>query len=69
MWVFLCEGSSAVGFHRYFFLGELSNIVKHEMAKNRLLNDELMALKNATNMIHQIQTEASEHQARVDTIT
>lgn len=51
------------------FSGELSNIVKHEMAKNKLLNDELMALKNATNMIQQIQTEASEHQARVDIIT
>lgn len=42
--------------------GELSDIVRREMEKNQILNDELMALKSATSAIQQIQAEASGQQ-------
>lgn len=54
--------------HEYVFSGELSGIVEREMDKNKLLNDELMALKSATNVIQLIQSEASEQQVIVDKI-
>lgn len=46
----------------------MSSIVNREMIKNKLLNDELEALKNATDIIQRIQTEASEQQVGVDEI-
>lgn len=52
----------------YLFPAELSSIVNREMNTNKLLNDELMALKNATDIIQRIQTEASEQQVGADKI-
>lgn len=47
----------------FWFVDELTNIVKREMEKNKGLSDELAALRSAANVIESIQNETSGLQA------